>query len=245
LGEKSSATLWIVENGADAVKRTLVNVFPEPEVISILGDRSGHFVFTRSGDLSVPVDVLYQVSGTADPGVHYEKLSGKITFPKGESKVRQSVVPKGASFGQLSRSIIVTLEPAVCIEIFPPPPSCYLIGPDGKATLHVVAPIAIGSTIESVDSAPPGILSLKPIGLTGLLGLTPDELYPVSIAPQNSTESIVTFYGASFRTYLVESSDDEGRTWLPVAVVNSGTGLFFLDVPTPTPSRVYRATRIL
>lgn len=277
LGEKNSAILWIVETIEDTVKRTIVNVKADKGAASIDSDQHPFFVFSRSGDLSVAVDVHYRVGGTAVGGVHYEKLDGKVTFPKGVSDVWEIVKPTKTGLGKPSLSVIVTIDPAICIEIFPPPPSCYVIGQDSKATINLLEPakpeelpvITIGggqivfSNVSGVTMVPLSTnqFSLAPGTNQGILMFSNNamlplnswfmagalELSPLSVHTVSGQKVSIVFFGEPFGKYMIEYSDDQGKNWVPVAITESGTGLFTFEDTTGSskPNRMYRALRVL
>lgn len=84
---------------------------PKPASLDENGPK-GKLVVTRAGDdLSVPLDVHYTVTGTAQNGVDYRMLSGVVTIPAGEVKGKIKIFPAGEHFGGGSRSIQVDLTP--------------------------------------------------------------------------------------------------------------------------------------
>ena len=57
------------------------------------GSPSGLFSVQRTGDTSQALEVNYSVSGTATNGVDYQRLSGVVTIPAGQSTAQIAVTP--------------------------------------------------------------------------------------------------------------------------------------------------------
>jgi len=77
--------------------------------------------------------VSYRVGGTAQNGVDYEELSGRIIIPTGAS---EAAILTYARFDQISEgdeTVEVAIESPACIDIFPPPRECYEVGEHGTA----------------------------------------------------------------------------------------------------------------
>jgi hypothetical protein len=56
-------------------------------------DEQVSFVLRREGPASAPLTVAYQLSGSAQPGVHYVPLPGTVTFAPGATTAVVDVVP--------------------------------------------------------------------------------------------------------------------------------------------------------
>jgi hypothetical protein len=95
------------------------------------------FTVTRTGGTDLPLDVFYSVSGTASNGVDYERLPGRVTIPAGASSAEIQVAVIDDFLVEGTESVIITIEPPICIAIFPPPPDCYLVGPSNRATAFI------------------------------------------------------------------------------------------------------------
>lgn len=54
---------------------------------TVEGCIDGIITFSREGDISYPLTVPYELSGTATNGIDYAELSGQITIPAGESSI--------------------------------------------------------------------------------------------------------------------------------------------------------------
>lgn len=85
------------------------------------------FIFTRSGNTSFPLEIKYQVSGTATPGVDFSPLAG--TF----------VIPAGVTDGALGIRTLANLEtePAETITLALTPDSAYVLGDNKSATIVI------------------------------------------------------------------------------------------------------------
>ncbi|MBI3870991.1 MAG: hypothetical protein HY299_20865 [Verrucomicrobia bacterium] len=91
------------------------------------------FVFTRTGPVTRPLTVFYSLSGSARNGEDYAKLSGKVVIPAGSQSVDVFVQPIADSLVEGAEPLVITLEPPVCVKIFPPPYDCYTIGEPSAA----------------------------------------------------------------------------------------------------------------
>ncbi len=95
------------------------------------------FTITRAGNTNFDLEVRYRVSGTASNGVDYSRLPGTAIIPAGARATRIEVAPIDDLLVEGTESVIVAIEPIVCIAIFPPPPGCYEIGPAGHASAWI------------------------------------------------------------------------------------------------------------
>jgi hypothetical protein len=75
--------------------------------IAIGVDEQTSFVLRRTGPATGPLTVTYRLTGTAQPGVHFQPLSGSVTFPPGVSVVTVDVVPLPTPDGAI---VDLTLE---------------------------------------------------------------------------------------------------------------------------------------
>jgi Calx-beta domain/Bacterial Ig domain len=91
------------------------------------------FVVNRSGDPSRPLVVSYRVGGTAENGIDYQLLTGRVTIEAGESSARIVVDPIDDLICEGTESVRIGLVPHACLTDFPPPRDCYLVGPKNRA----------------------------------------------------------------------------------------------------------------
>jgi hypothetical protein len=75
------------------------------------GSQSGAFTVQRTGDTSQALLVNYRTSGTATNGVDYQRLSGTVTIPAGQSSATIGVMPVGNLAEGIDKNVTVTLVP--------------------------------------------------------------------------------------------------------------------------------------
>lgn len=123
---------------------TIVNIYArdpqaaeqDPRLDSLPND--GLFVVERSGPTNFPLTVYYHVSGSAANGVDYERLPGSIIIPEGLHLASIEVRAIDDKIVEGRESVTLTLQPPVCIAIYPPPPQCYQVGPSNRATVVIL-----------------------------------------------------------------------------------------------------------
>jgi hypothetical protein len=128
----------------EPIRQTVVNiraVDPEaaeqdPRLDSLPNNALLRVVRTGLTDFDLPV--YYKVDGTAENGVDYNRLSGTVLIPKGSESADIVIEAIDDKFAERTESILVTIEPPVCIAIFPPPPECYLVGSAGRAMAFIL-----------------------------------------------------------------------------------------------------------
>ncbi len=140
LGEKSES---------EAIQVQLVDL-PEPTVVTVQATDAeagegllddtfaaipdpARFTLVRSGPLDIPLEVFFQVSGTAINGVDYSKVPASAVIPEGANSVDLVINPIDDLVAEPTETIVVTLVPPLCIGIYPPPPECYLVGVPASA----------------------------------------------------------------------------------------------------------------
>ncbi len=95
------------------------------------------FRISRHGDPTVELPVHYALGGSAKNGVDYRELSGEVTIPAGRESVVVHVVPFDDNEVEPLESVVIEILPLICPAIFPPPPTCYLVGQPGRAVAHI------------------------------------------------------------------------------------------------------------
>lgn len=147
IGWPSNAVLMIAEG--DNTQQPIVNVFTIdplgreiPEVppwldIPQLFDPAV-FRVTRTGNTNIDLPVFYRVGGSASNGVDYERLSGQVLIPAGAESALIEVAVIDDLLVEGTETVEVTIEPPICIQIFPPPPECYRVGPNNRATAFIL-----------------------------------------------------------------------------------------------------------
>jgi len=71
----------------------------------------GFFTVQRTGDTGQPLAVNYHLSGTATNGVDYQRLSGTVTIPAGQSSATIGVMPIDNLVEGSNKNVTVTLAP--------------------------------------------------------------------------------------------------------------------------------------
>jgi hypothetical protein len=92
------------------------------------GRDKGKFVVSRKGDLSQELTVFYSVKGTAQNGVDYKKLPGKVTIPRGKSSIAVTVYPKDDKVRERNESVKVILKKNAAYELEAPMSAVVTIG---------------------------------------------------------------------------------------------------------------------
>ena len=110
------------------------------------------FTVHRTCRLDEPLLVRYSVSGTAQNGVDYARLTGQVLFQAGESSARILVLPIDDDLPEGTESVIVTLDQPNCLGVDPTPAGCYLVGRPGRAVAQ----------IRDNDTFPPRVAILSP-----------------------------------------------------------------------------------
>ncbi|HKS35560.1 MAG TPA: Calx-beta domain-containing protein, partial [Verrucomicrobiae bacterium] len=96
------------------------------------------FVVRRSGgDPGIPLTVHYTLDGSAKNGVDYKELLLTVVIPGGERSARIVVEPTDDALAEGAEKVLITIQPPACIEIFPPPPDCYLVGRPRQAVAYI------------------------------------------------------------------------------------------------------------
>jgi hypothetical protein len=95
------------------------------------------FTVSRTGIVSNALEVHYTVAGTARNGVDYVELSGDLKIPEGRHAATVEVNVIDDLLVEGPESVVITLQPPVCIDIFPPPPECYVVGFPGRAEARI------------------------------------------------------------------------------------------------------------
>jgi hypothetical protein len=122
-------------------ERTVVNVVatdPDSREVGPLGFADlGTFTISRSGRQDFDLPVYFSLSGTASNGVDYLFISNRVVIPAGSAYAAVMVSPLNDRAIEGTETVVLTLEPPVCIDLFPPPPECYLVGPSNRATVFI------------------------------------------------------------------------------------------------------------
>jgi hypothetical protein len=98
---------------------------------------SALLVVRRHGPTNVALQVFYRVGGSAANGVDYARLSGQVSMPAGAMSAEIAIEALDDDLVEATETVIVTLQEPACIEIFPPPPECYLVGRPDTAIAYI------------------------------------------------------------------------------------------------------------
>lgn len=101
--------------------------------------RPGILTVTRTGDLASKLDVRYSVTGNAQNGVDYTKLTGLITIPAGESSAPINVVPVPDKAIEAKETVTITLLTPDGSQgnAAPVPANSYKLGSPRSATVTI------------------------------------------------------------------------------------------------------------
>lgn len=113
------------------------------------------FTIKRAGRMDIALPVYYALSGSASNGEDYEELAGEITIPAGAESASLVVRPIDDSLVEGEEMVVVTLRPPICIEIYPPPPECYVVGTDSQAKAFICDRDQVGNQPPTVRLVAP------------------------------------------------------------------------------------------
>ena len=127
---------------------TVVNVVatdPDAEEIPLVPpgmglmqrDNPAVFTISRSGPTNDPLTVYFHLSGTASNGVDYAKVGDSATIAAGAFSADVVIDPIDDFLVEGKETVVLTLDPAVCVAIFPPPPGCYELGASRSAVAYI------------------------------------------------------------------------------------------------------------
>jgi hypothetical protein len=198
------------------------------------------FTVTRTGGTNEPLEVFYSVSGTASNGVDYEHLPGRVTIPAGASSAEIQVAVIDDFLVEGTETVILTLEPPICIAIFPPPPGCYLVGASSRASAFirdddvVLEPLPVVTIVatdpEAAETGPdPGTFTVT---RTGSTSNTLIVLYFTGGTAQNGADyhtlsNFVVIPAGSASAEITVAPIDDGMVEPPETVVVQLRPLFF------------------
>lgn len=115
---------------------TIAATDPEGREINPLTDQPldpALFTISRSGPTNRPLVVHYRVGGTAQNGVDYRELPGRLLISAGASSANLFVDVLDDLRCEGDESVIVGLVPWDALVAFPPPADCYRVGQPSRA----------------------------------------------------------------------------------------------------------------
>jgi len=149
VGKPASAVAFIRDNDTNtpppAVTVTVDAIDPDATEIPLvppwldIPQRIDDAVFriNRTGDTGDALTVFFRLSGTASNGVDYAKIGESITIPAGSSFADVVVDPIDDFLVEGTETVILTVQPPVCVGIYPPPPGCYQVGLPRTALAYI------------------------------------------------------------------------------------------------------------
>ena len=97
----------------------------------------GVFIIKRTGSTDFEMPVYLSFSGTAQPGIDYEKIKTPLIIPKGKASIELIVTPLADKALEKEESVIIKIEHPVCPKIFPPPATCYALAASSEAKVVI------------------------------------------------------------------------------------------------------------
>jgi len=126
----------------------------EPGVLTVID--SGEFTITRSYGTNVPLTVYFSIGGTAGNGVDYFAISSSTVIPAGQLSTKVMVYPKHDTIPEPTETVVLKIEPPVCIAIYPPPYECYQVGAPREAVVYI-------ADNDTATNLPPKVAIAKPL----------------------------------------------------------------------------------
>ncbi len=160
-GATGTALVELYDLSPDAL--ATVSVAATVPATDTAGGTPSVFTFTRVGLVNQPLTVDYTVGGSAEPGVDFEPLPGRVTLPAGASSATVTLVPKANPANTNNRSVTLTLTPR----------PTYGLGASDRAGVTIYA--NSGSLYVSNLRALPGVSASTAYG-TATIQMAPDEM---------------------------------------------------------------------
>jgi len=91
----------------------------------------------RTGSTELPLEVFFEVGGSAERGVDYAEFSNTVIIKAGERYADLLVSPIDDQVVEGSETVVIEIQPPVCIEIFPQPYGCYHVGSNHRAVVNI------------------------------------------------------------------------------------------------------------
>jgi hypothetical protein len=141
LGEPHAAKASITDFDAGTNLPTTVNVFATDPDAEESGFRElsyiGRFTLARTGRRDIDLPVYFTLGGTAINGVDYKFVTNRVVIAAGSAETNIIILPRTDNLVEEKETVVLTIEPIACIDIYPPPPECYRIGPSDQATVYI------------------------------------------------------------------------------------------------------------
>jgi len=117
---------------------------------------TARFVVQRTGSTELPLDVFLSFHGKAVNAVDFLETPTTLTIAAGQRSATVTIVPLDDTDAEGAESVVVKVEPPVCIDIVPPPPDCYVVGRRDRAEAH------IRDNDDANENHPPAISIARP-----------------------------------------------------------------------------------
>jgi hypothetical protein len=217
-----------------AIEYRTVGVSTPDLVADRTGTNTAILRLTRTGDLSLPLQVGYNVTGTAIAGLDYPSLGASATFGAGQSTVDLVVAPVDGGIETDDQSIILTLLPAANVGL-------------GTATgtvwiAEVARPVTPGTPLSSTINygSDEDWYSFTVSRQTDMVL----EMRGAATSEGTISDPYLYFYGPDKKTTLIASDDDSGAGlnslitrrlqpgiyYVKCSRFGSSTGTYVLDV---------------
>ena len=98
---------------------------------------SATFMVHRTLNNELPLEVAYQLGGTASHGADYRQLTGRVTIPAGAWCAPVVIWPIDDNLVEGTETVVIELAPVACPAIWPPSPQCYEIGEPSRAIAFI------------------------------------------------------------------------------------------------------------
>jgi hypothetical protein len=156
--EHAEATVIILDDDGPA-DRVVLEIAATDPVASEL-DANGApdvavFQIKRVAGPDVETTVYLKIEGTAQNGIDYSEIPERVVLPLGKQSVEVVVKPIPDKALEGDETVLIALQPPPCIAIANPPPSCYLIGPNGSAR-------AVIKDFGGTGNNPPSVAIVRP-----------------------------------------------------------------------------------
>jgi Bacterial Ig domain/Calx-beta domain len=141
----------------------------EPGVLTVIDP--GVFKVTRAGSTNFDLRVYCHIGGTAGNGVDYAAISNSIVIPAGQTSANIVINPRHDLLPEGTETVVLQIEPPICIAIYPPPPGCYQVGTPAEAVVSIL-------DNDQPTNFPPQVQIIKPFD--GQMFLSPTNVIIVS-----------------------------------------------------------------
>jgi hypothetical protein len=156
------------------------------------------FTLVRSGHLDMALRVYFKLGGTAVNGLDYQESPSSVEMAEGQRSLEIVIHPIDDASPERTENVTLTVIPPVCIEIFPPPPECYLVGTPSTARVFI-------HDNDSPGNLPPQVRLVVP--QDGQVMRAPAEVRLTAVAwdPDGAVVSVEFFAGDRSLGVVTES----------------------------------------